>query len=395
MTTDKLPEKKREFVTIGICGSILAFLIGGPPEQLAFGWLYFPFRVIPQLTPDWPTLILAVLSTILFVTALHFTIVWFIGEAIPKTYVMPRWRWKSTWSVAALTLLLFVVGIAMVGSSHQLVWLITGRAAVPSEHGRGRRPLIPTLLDVIGQARVAAQLTEQKHMLKSLGLTFQNLAESENGMLPAGGYMTEDGTLMHGWAAMLSGYDYNFGNAYDFRVPWNKPPNDLVYKCQLGLFVNPSLPGPYFDSEGFGLGHIAGNVHVLPIRAMTIPATATSRTRPTEWHPTTTGSSNGIRLSSIGDGVSQTILLGTVSTSFKPWGHPANVRDPHDGINKSPIGFGGPKLWGGAQFLMCDGSVTMISEKADPRILRALATPNGGDSLHQLLRENSLSLRPQ
>ena len=26
--------------------------------------------------------------------------------------------------------------------------------------------------------------------------------------------------------------------------------------------------GPYFDEQGFGLAHVAGNVHVLPIRKL-------------------------------------------------------------------------------------------------------------------------------
>jgi len=32
-------------------------------------------------------------------------------------------------------------------------------------------------------------------------------------------------------------------------------------------------------------------------------------------------------------------------------------------------------------FVMCDGSVRMLNEKTDPKVLRALATPRGGETL--------------
>lgn len=83
------------------------------------------------------------------------------------------------------------------------------------------------------------------------------------------------------------------------------------------------------------------------------------------------------------------ILIGTAGDRFKPWGHPANLRDPSDGINRSPEGFGGPRGWHGAMVLMCDGAVRMMNEKTDPKILRALATPAGGETIPQGLLERN------
>jgi len=89
---------------------------------------------------------------------------------------------------------------------------------------------------------------------------------------------------------------------------------------------------------------------------------------------------SGMDLRKITDGSSNTILAGEVRSDIKAWGDPTNFRDPNLGINASPNGFGSPYL-GGAHFLLADGSVRFISEKIDPRTLRALATPSGNETV--------------
>jgi len=61
-------------------------------------------------------------------------------------------------------------------------------------------------------------------------------------------------------------------------------------------------------------------------------------------------------------------------------GCPINWRDPVEGINKSPDGFGAP--WsGGANFMLMDGSVRFLSNGIDPKVLRAPSTPVGGEKV--------------
>ena len=88
-----------------------------------------------------------------------------------------------------------------------------------------------------------------------------------------------------------------------------------------------------------------------------------------------------MRLKDFADGTSNTILLGTVAARPKPWGQPANVRDPALGMNRDPEGFGGPEHWGGGLLLMADGTVKDVSRETDPRVLHDLGTPAGGEGM--------------
>src|SRR4030095_4606446 len=93
--------------------------------------------------------------------------------------------------------------------------------------------------------------------LKYLGMSLANYEDIYGKKLPPGRTMTAEGKLMHGWASYLMPSAW-YSMDLDFSVPWNEPPNARFFKCNLRMFVNPSIPGPYFDAEGFGLAHIAG-----------------------------------------------------------------------------------------------------------------------------------------
>jgi len=88
-----------------------------------------------------------------------------------------------------------------------------------------------------------------------------------------------------------------------------------------------------------------------------------------------------MRLAEIHDGLENTFLIGEINNRFPAWGRPMNVRDPALGINKSPRGFGGAPGLGGANMLMADGSVRFVRENVSLEVMRALATPAGGEAI--------------
>ena len=129
---------------------------------------------------------------------------------------------------------------------------------------------------------------------------------------------------------------------------WNSPQNQPVFSTSIVQYLNPGIP----DQAG-AVSHYAGNSQVFLMN-------------------------KGLSFRDITDGLTNTIFVGEVATGFKPWADPTNVRDPALGLGKSPEQFGGPYPRG-VNFLLCDGSVHFISENIDPKILKALATPAGGE----------------
>ena len=348
--------------------------ITGPAEyveQILLGWLYFPFRTIPQATVDWPTAVLGLICVVAFVAALHATARWMLrSTAWSKHESEQQWTWRCSWIASATLFVMFASGTALVGVTHQCIWLLSGRSTSESI-------LAANSPGFITQARNTARTTRAKNDLRMFGVAFLNVASTSRSRLPPGGTMTESGELLHGWAAFLGPYHSYSTSEIDFGVPWHQPPNERIYKSQLRCFVNPSQPGPVFDANGYALNHWSGNVHVLPLQTLK-PATDDTQTRHDVWNYP------GVSFEEITDGMTNTVLLGSAGGDFKPWGHPANLRDPARGINNSPQNFGGPAQWKGVLFGFCDGSVKMMSNETDSGVLDALARPADGVPVNSL-----------
>ena len=367
--TNILPGWKWVFGAITSLIALAAWL-GTSAEHLLLGWLYFPLRVVPQITVDPPAAALGTVALVAFVVGLHFTVRWLLSGTRSSDKAPLVWPWRSTIALALVLLLMFAAGTAMVGATHQFVWLLTGRAtsgAISNEPVRGN----------LDSAVLENDKFQRGSDIKQFGFgvhAYHDIWKS----LPVGGTMNDDGQMLHGWASFIAPFTGYTFDGIDYSVPWNKPPNDRFFKCNLTPFNDRASPGPHFDEHGFGLARVAGNVHVLPIRQVRLPPDR----RETGVFDVLAGLRDRgelLTLEDISDGTSQTLLFGTAAENLKPWGHPANLRDPARGINTHPDGFGGPPGWGGAQFTMCDGSVRFFSEKTDPRVLAQLATPSGGE----------------
>lgn len=177
-----------------------------------------------------------------------------------------------------------------------------------------------------------------------------------SGAYPAGATVGPRGELLHGWQARLLPF-LKQGAVYDqinFAIPWDDPGNAAPMRTRIETFLNPKIRVEA-DASGPSPSHYAANAWVL-------------------------GGDSAWKLNEIPDGTSHTIHLGEAGAAFKPCGHPTNWRDPALGINRSPTGFGSP-FPGGANFSFVDGSVRFLKDSIDPKVFRALATPNGSEPI--------------
>jgi hypothetical protein len=167
---------------------------------------------------------------------------------------------------------------------------------------------------------------------------------------------------MHSWETMLLPY---LGEPVlpDWKLPWNHPQNMDYFKHRISSFENSGVylirqgkEDLFLDGDGYGLSHYSANSRVM-------------------------GANSSIRKEEVTDGRSCTIAVGEIKANFKPWGHPVNWRDPADGVQTSPDSFGGPWKSGITQFLMLDGAVRSIDPDVDPEVIKALATPAGGEPI--------------
>ncbi len=356
---------------VGLLCGISAF------EQLLLGWIYFPLTVLPRVTVDWPSVLVGVLALGLFLVVLHRTLRWLLrpgGTFSPSE--KPLGLWRATFAVAGIFLLMLGAGTAIVGAVHQATWIATARTSPAAG-----QPVPEPVFGAIANSKVSMRRSTVKWKLQEMGIAVEGYEESYR-QLPPGGTMDDQGRLYHGWATYLSGFLGFSRQGINFSIPWNEAPNDRLYQCQLEVFVNPQVE-EIFDRDGYGLNHFAGNLQVLRFARLPIP-----RDPPfTDFIETARSSPDAhrrnlpLRISEITDGAANTLLIGESRGRFRPWGDPANLRDPALGNGRSLEGFGSPSDRSSALYLMCDGSVRPIGYEIDPKVFAALGSPAGGELL--------------
>jgi prepilin-type processing-associated H-X9-DG protein len=324
---------RKVLIVLGAIG--LLFMLCWPVgSMLLLGWAGFLARVLPRLSPDMPTVVATLVALALFTCGVHW-----LGRKTSGTSPAARWTWRRSVALTALVFVLFAAGVAMVGLAHMSYWLATSPEPIR----------VTVSWNAPFRAKSQNNLTQQ-------GLAILNY-EAREKSLPAAGTFSDDGRALHGWETQLLPFleEENLYRKIDLRQPWDAAANAPHFKHDIAILRHPIFD-ELTDERGFGLIHYAANGRVLRAGVPT-------------------------RLGDITDGVDNTILLGEINSRFPPWGQPMNVRDPGLGINRSPRGFGGPPRAGGANFLFVDGHVVFLSDNVSPDVLRALATPAGGERI--------------
>lgn len=338
----RLPKDRTYRVQIiewGICFIILSvatlftgltFLFQAPAVTF-FGWTAGLVRIAGGFAIEPVALLVGLGAAALFFVFLHFSIRVFASA----------WRFRKTLGVGAVCFGVAICGMALMCAVHEIWWLSTKKMV-----------WIGTSL------REAAYRMKSINNLKQMALGVHEYHDQYHA-LPNGAAVRADGSLGPSWATLILPF-IEHEDIYASIQPeesWRSEANRAAYTQEpVNYFADPSLRRqnlPSHDADGYALCDYAANERVLAAGSV-------------------------MTLDEITDGASNTLLFGEVRENRRPWGDPVNARDPFLGINRHRLGFG-PYHPGGADFALCDASVRFLSEKIDPKILNALATPNGGE----------------
>src|SRR5438067_1955146 len=269
------------FVLVGLCG------VGWPGDllfNLVAGWGWYLARVAGQVRVNWIGVLTALVCLALLSLGLHGFCRWLYGRpAAPEGRL---WRKRWTASLLGAVVLMFVAGIAAVGVTHQTAWLLTS----------------PEPLTEGGMRQLAAKIQSENN-LKQIGMGSHDHNDAV-GSLPQWSGDRFPGAEPHGWQTLLLPYveqDALF-KTIKLNKPWDHSDNAGPMRKEVKLYLHPAID-ERTGERGYALSHYAGNVRVFAGKARRIPA-------------------------DFPDGASQTLLAGEAAGNHRPWGHPANWRDP-------------------------------------------------------------------
>ena len=121
-------------VKIGSCAFVLFFLfmmlmagIGFGPMgvliSLAFGWLKFLNRTLPQISWNWDLVGMGILCVAVILLLAHRALNWISRSVATARGLTFRWPWRWSWCGLIAVALFFLVGMAVGGATHQIGWL--------------------------------------------------------------------------------------------------------------------------------------------------------------------------------------------------------------------------------------------------------------------------------
>lgn len=187
---------------------------------------------------------------------------------------------------------------------------------------------------------------------------------------PEGTYRQKDNTPLHNWQTMLLPY-LDEGSAFDkldLTKPYNEGNNAEVMKRRIPAFLASGTDDSPLPN-GFAVTHfvaLSGQIDVEGVGRVSVGVFER----------------NGkLKHTDVTDGLGETLVAGEIAYDFPAWGAPGNYRQIGKGLCKGRAGGFGNSDHTGAMFLMADGSVRFISNKVDPKVLQALSTRNGRETV--------------
>ena len=212
------------------------------------------------------------------------------------------------------------------------------------------------ILDLIGEsakkAQEAAKRMQSMNNLKQIGLAFHN-THSAMGAFPSAAITSKDGKPLLSWRVMILPYieEERLYKQFKLDEPWDSEHNKKLINRMPNTYKNPALK---------------------------LENGKTTYVVPTGKETTFANPAKGVKLNEITDGTSNTLITMEVPASMAvTWTKPEDwdggtagaieklLAAVKDGFN---VGFG-------------DGSVRYMNKKIDPKVLKAILTPDGGETV--------------
>jgi hypothetical protein len=235
---------------------------------------------------------------------------------------------------------------------------------------------IALLLPAVQAAREAARRSQSRNNLKQMAIALHNYHDVHRSF-PAGTHpnaaLKPDKRLS--WEADTLPFleEETTYKKIDFTKSWDDAANRQALTTEIGTFLNPSLSDRKRD--GFpvtayvGMAGVGVDGPTLPVTSPKAGVFAYDRVT---------------RIRDITDGTSNTIMTAECSKDLGPWG--AGGRATIRALTKQPYIEGPDGLGGqhpnGCLFGMADGSVQFVNKDIDPKVLEALMTIAGGETVN-------------
>jgi hypothetical protein len=105
--------------------------------ELPFGWIAFLKRVLPQITVNWNVIGMAALCMGMIFWGTHYFCSWLyvsVQKAKAADSAIRPWSWRWTGSLLVVICLPFFVGMAVIGTIHQVGWMATSTEPMYVRH---------------------------------------------------------------------------------------------------------------------------------------------------------------------------------------------------------------------------------------------------------------------
>ena len=242
--------------------------------------------------------------------------------------------------------------------------------------------LLALLLPAVQMAREAARRMACNNNLRQMGIGLHNYHAAE-GCFPPGGIEPRSIRWPNGrqfaWSAFLLPYveQRALSDQIDFNVPFDAPQNADAAATVLSVYLCPSAARDSNLSEGRGATDYGG-IYGERIQFPGEPPRSNNPPKGTMLY------GRPISIRDVRDGTSSTLIVSEDSGwRDGQWINGRNVFDVSDAVN-SPRSFENEirsEHPGGANGLFCDGSARFLTETMNIRILAAICTRAGGETI--------------